>query len=85
MKIPATKIKLNKTKLTLKVKKTVSLKATVTPANSSDKLTWTSSNKKIATVSSSGKVTAKKAGTVTITVKTASGKKAACKITVKAK
>ena len=85
VKIPATKIKLNKTKLTLKVKKTVSLKATVTPANSSDKLTWTSSNKKIATVSSSGKVTAKKAGTVTITVTTASGKKATCKITVKAK
>ena len=45
--------------------------------------TWTSSNKNIATVNSKGKITAKKAGTVTITVKTTNGKTAKCKITVK--
>ena len=44
--------------------------------------TWTSSNKKIATVNSSGKITAKKAGTCTITAKV-SGKTYKCKITVK--
>lgn len=55
----------------------------MTPSSSTDKLTWTSSNKKVATVDKNGKVKALKKGTATITVKTASGKKAACKITVK--
>ncbi len=62
--------------------KTLTLKATVTPKLASQKVTWTSSNKKIATVSSSGKVTAKKIGSVTITAKTANGKKASVKIKV---
>ena len=43
---------------------------------------YASSNKKIATVSASGLVTAKKAGTATITVKTKNGKKATLKIKV---
>ena len=47
------------------------------------KLKWTSSNKKVATVNKNGKVTAKKKGTATITVKTANGKKYSCKVTVK--
>ena len=84
VKVPATKVKLNKTKATLKVGKTLTLKATKTPSGSTDKLTWTTSNKKVATVKN-GKVTAKKAGNVTITVKTTSGKTAKCKITVKKK
>lgn len=46
------------------------------------KLTWTSSNKKVVTVSSKGKVTAKNAGTATITAKTKSGDKITCKVTV---
>lgn len=45
-------------------------------------LKWTSSNKKIATVNSSGKVTAKKPGKCTITCKLPNGRKAKCKITV---
>lgn len=83
VKESATKVKLNKTKATLKKGSTLKLKATVTPSSSTDKLTWTSSNKKVATVDSKGKVTAKKKGTAVITVKTTSGKKAACNITVK--
>ena len=46
------------------------------PISATEKITWTSSNKKVATVSSKGKVTAKKAGTATITAKTSNGKKA---------
>ncbi len=77
-----TKVTLNKTSATLTVGKTMTLKATVTPKNASTKLTWTSSNKKIATVDSSGKVKGVKAGTATITVKTSNGKSASCKVTV---
>ena len=83
VKVPATKVKLNKTKATVAKGRTLTLKATMTPSSSTDKLTWTSSNKKVATVDKNGKVKALKKGTATITVKTASGKKAACKITVK--
>jgi len=83
---PVTKVKLNKTKSTMIVGKKQTLKATVTPKKASNKaVVWKSSNTKVATVSGKGVVTAKKAGTVTITAtaKDGSGKKAACKITVK--
>ena len=40
-------------------------------------------NKKVATISKSGKITAKKAGTVKITAKTADGKKVTFKVKVK--
>ena len=83
-KIASRKVKLNRSKATLKLrsKKTVVLKATMTPKNSTDKIKWTSSNKKVATVKK-GKVTAKSIGKTTITAKTTSGKKVTCKITVK--
>ena len=83
---PVTKVKLNKTKSTMTIGKKQTLKATVTPKKASNKaVVWKSSNTKVATVSGKGVVTAKKAGTVTITAtaKDGSGKKAACKITVK--
>lgn len=63
----------------LDVNETLTLEAAVSPAGSS--VTWSSSNNKIATVSSAGVVTAKGAGTVTITAK-AGGKSASCVITV---
>jgi uncharacterized protein YjdB len=85
VKTPATKIKLSKTTASLKVGKTITLKATVTPGKAYQKVTWKSSNTKVATVSPSGKVTARKKGTATITCTAADGssKKATCKITVK--
>ena len=83
--VPVSSVKLNKTVLTLDKGKTSTLTATVSPSDASNrKVTWTSSNAKVATVDSNGKVTAKGKGTATITVKTADGNKTAtCKVTVK--
>lgn len=76
------KITLNKKKATLVVGAKLTLKASLTPKGAKSELTWTSSNKKVATVTPKGIVKALRKGTATITVRTANGKKAACKITV---
>lgn len=54
---------------TLKRGKTLTLKPKLSPSGAKAKITYKSSNKKIATVNSKGKITAKKKGTVTITIK----------------
>lgn len=86
-KVTPSKVELNKSKLSLKVGATYTLKATVSPSNATSKaLVWTSSNPKVATVSSKGKVTAKAKGTAKITCTTKSGEKVdTCKVTVSAK
>lgn len=76
----AKKVKLNKTKATIYVGKTVTLKL----KNNKNKIKWSSSNKKVATVTSKGKVKGKKAGKATITAKVGK-KKYKCKVTVKKK
>jgi beta-lactam-binding protein with PASTA domain len=78
-------VTLDKSSASLNIGATVQLKATVTPSDAHDKsVTWSSSNTSVATVSSSGLVTAKAPGTATITVKTNSnGKTATCTVTVK--
>lgn len=79
-----TKIKLNYSSYKLGYKKSVQLKATVTTTASNKKIKWTSSNPSVASVNSSGKVTAKKYGTTTITATATDGSKvkATCKIQV---
>lgn len=68
--------------LSITTGKKYTLKPVVTPSNTQEKVTYKSSNTKIATVSSTGVITAKKVGTATITVK--SGKRyATVKVTVK--
>lgn len=72
-------------KVYIPVKSAEKLKVKITPKSAQKrKLNWSSSNKKIATVSRSGKVYAKKTGTVTITCKVSSQlkKKVKCKIYV---
>ncbi len=86
MKNAVKKIKLSAKTKTIKKGKSVTIKAKFTPSKGiSKELTWTSSNKKIATVNAKGKVTGKKKGTVKITAKAkdGSGKKATIKIRVK--
>ncbi len=84
--VKPTKVKITKgSKATMRVGDKLKLKAKLYPTGVTSKLTWKSSDKKVAAVSSKGVVTAKKKGKATITVKTANGKKAKIKITVKAK
>ena len=84
---PVTSVTLDQTSASLKVGETVSLTATVKPDDATDKsATWSSSNTSVATVSSTGVVTAKSAGSAIITVTTKDGSKTAtCSVTVKAK
>lgn len=80
-----TSVTLDKTSCKVAVKKSVQLTATVANTTATNqKLKWTTSNKKIATVNSSGKVTGKKKGKCTIKVQATdgSGASATCKITV---
>lgn len=80
-------VKLNKTAVTIDAGKTYTLKATITPKNATNKaVTWKTSNKGVATVTSKGVVKGVKAGTATITAtaKDGSKKKASLKVTVKA-
>ena len=74
------KITLNKNQVTLEKGKTCQLKATLPSGTYTSKLTWTSSNKKVAKVNNKGKVTAVGKGMATITVETAGGVKATCKV-----
>lgn len=82
-KAPALKaIKNVPTKKTITKGKTYTLKPQLYPSGAIAKITYTTSNKSIATVDSKGKITAKKKGTAVITVK--AGKfTAKCKVTVK--
>ena len=64
------------------VGKTTQLKATLTPTTATVK-SWVSSDKSIATVSTTGLVTGVKAGKATITAEASTGKKATITITVK--
>ena len=66
--VKTTDLSVNTTQLNLKVKKKATIKAYVTPKNTSETVTYKTSNKKVATVDKKGKVTARKAGTATITV-----------------
>ena len=83
--VAVTALALNKQTLSLEAGKSESLTVTVTPENASNtKVTWETSDAKVATVSSLGKVTAVKVGTATITVKSQSNPNvtAQCVVTV---
>lgn len=80
--VAATKISGVKSSLSLKKGKSLTLKPVIAPITCVQKVSYTSSNKKVAVVSAKGKITAKGKGTATITIKC--GKKSfKCKVTVK--
>ena len=76
--VEASSLKLNKTSLTIYTGKNSTLKVSGT----SKKVTWSTSNKKVATVSSRGVVSAKSSGSATITARV-NNKNLKCRVTVK--
>ena len=85
--VPATSLKLNKEKLTLQAgtyekPSTYKLKAIMSPANTTDAITWTSTNANVAEVDTVGNVTAKSAGMVVIRATSTTGLKADFTLTV---
>ena len=82
--VKVTGVKLNKTSATITAGETSTLIATVSPSDATDKgVKWKSSDTKIATVDSNGKVKGIKAGSAVITATTKDGAKTAqCKVKV---
>ena len=83
--VAVTGITLDKVIVDILEGKTLTLVATVNPSDATNKkVSWSSSNKSVATVDANGKVTAVKSGTATITATTQDGSKTAtCTVTVK--
>ena len=69
---------------TVELGKTITLSPTFNPSTATNKIiTWTSSDKEVATIDNAGKITPKKVGSTIITVITQDGnKKATCTVTV---
>lgn len=85
VKVPAVKVFLDRSEDTLEQSKKVTLKATISPLDSTDSVYWVSEDETIAVVSDNGVVTAKKAGTTKIYAITDSRAYKTYTITVKAK
>ncbi len=81
----AVSIRFKKRTYRINVGKSKKPKVVLRPSITSEKPTFTSSNTRIATVNSKGKVTARATGTVTITAALKNGMQAQCKIIVTTK
>lgn len=80
--VPSTGISISASDITMVVGKTQSAGATVTPTNTTDKISYSSDKPSVATVTSKGKIKAIRPGTATITVSTSSGYEAYIGVTV---
>ena len=81
--VPVESITLSRSTANLLVGRSTTATATINPSDATNKtVTWTSSNKSVATVDN-GKITAVAPGTATITAKSNNGKTATVKVTVK--
>ncbi len=83
VKQPSTAVKLNPEELIILTGETASLKAVLTPSNSTDTLTWKSLDTEIATVDESGLVTGVAMGTAYVQVTASSGPTSIAKVTVR--
>jgi len=81
--VPVSDISLNTSNLNILIGTTESLTKTISPSNATNKdVMWNSSDSNIATINSSGIITAKKIGTTIITATASNGKKTTCRVTV---
>ena len=80
--IPATSAKFNKSIFNVKVGDTLRLYPTIAPVSTTDAVSWKSGDENVASVDSTGLVTANKEGNVAIKITTTSGKTATCTIKV---
>jgi len=83
VKASPTKVEFNTKSVTLKRKETFNTKVTFTPAKAHTRRTYKSADPKIATVSSTGRITAVSKGRTTITVRTYNGRTAKFTVTVR--
>lgn len=83
--IKSTSLKLARIEKTMYVGDHYTLRAFTTPSASTDRVTFTSSDEKIATISSSGRILAHAKGKITISIRTSSGLTATCNIIIVAK
>ncbi len=82
--IPVESVSINGGDVTMQAGETKSLSATVAPSNATNKkIAWSTSDATVASVDNAGKITARKAGTATITAK-AGGKSDTITVTVEA-
>lgn len=77
-----TGVSLDRTSVSLEIGDTVGITATLTPAGATGGVNWTSSDTSVATVDSSGNVTAVGVGSTVITATTSNGLTAQCTVTV---
>ncbi len=82
--VPADSLTLNTSKKTLTVGESFVLTPTLTPLNTTEKVKYSTSKATVCKVNASGKLTALAPGRATITVKSTSGIKKKCVVTVKA-
>ena len=81
-RVPSTAVNLSKKDMTLVKGTSAMLPYSITPNNTTDSVRFFSDNKRVATVSSTGRVSARKPGAATITIKTSSGKVGMVNVTV---
>lgn len=85
LKQEVTGIVLNKKTLKLTEGETFVFEYVLAPAGIQSKVTWSSSDNAVALIDTTGKMTARKPGNITITATTDNGKKAACQVAVTSK
>ena len=81
--IDASGISLEQSSVNVNVNENITLHATVSPSDATNKIvSWSSNNNSVAVVSQDGVITGKKEGTATITAKTVNGKTSTCNVKV---
>lgn len=79
---PPTDISVSPSTASVAIGETTQLSCSFTPSDASSDITWSTSESTVASVSSSGLVTAKEEGTASITATTENGLSASCEVTV---